>query len=142
MDGAAAGGDGGGQFVLRLGDEDEDLWERDSQGKPRDPWQFTNYLIMKDEGAPGEEGHLYTLALNSRGGLNAIGDLCKKYGKEMRSKPDEWPVVTLGVDSYNHPNKEYGRIKVPVLTIQGWEAKEVWTSKQSTPKKAAAKTKK
>jgi hypothetical protein len=31
--------------------------------------------------------------------------------------------VELQVDSYAHPIKEYGRIKIPMLEVVGWEAK-------------------
>ena len=70
---------------------------------------------------------------SSRGGLNALGTLCKAYGKAMRDQPDEWPVVRLSTDSYVHSNKAFGKIKIPLLPIVGWEAKEAWTKKQ--PKK-------
>jgi hypothetical protein len=107
-----------------LGDLDESQWELDSTGKARDPWQFSNYLLMKEVGADGkDEDKLFTFATSSRGGLNAIGDLCKTYGKEMRMRPDEYPIVELGGGSYNHPNKEFGRIKFPTLKIVGWEPK-------------------
>lgn len=103
-----------------LGDDDQDRWEVDPQtGQPRDPWQLSNYLIMKDP----ESNQLYTFTTSSRGGLNAIGDLCKRYGKEFRMRPDEFPIVSLDVDSYRHPNKQYGKIFVPIFTIAGWAPK-------------------
>ncbi len=108
-----------------LGDTDEDQWEVGTDGKARDPWQFTNYLLMKPPGK-GKDDELYTFSTSSRGGLSAIGTLCKAYGKEMRAKPDQLPIVELGVDSYNHPNKEFGRIKVPLLTVVGWEDKKLF----------------
>lgn len=103
-----------------LGDTDEDEWEIDeSSGKPRDPWQLTNYLIMKE---PGGEG-LFTFATSSKGGLGAIGKLCGVYGKRIRSNPDEFPIVALNVDSYRHSNKAYGKIFVPELKVVGWTGK-------------------
>jgi hypothetical protein len=123
-----------------LGDDDKDLWEVDSNGKPRDPWQFSNYLIMKDPGKNGDPENLYTFATSSTGGRNAIGEVCKVFGKEMRRKPDEWPIIKLGVSSYNHSNKEYGRIKIPVLEVVGWEPKSVMEEVEP-PKKAAARGK-
>ena len=32
---------------LDLGDLNKDNWERDSEGEPRDPWQFTNHMVME-----------------------------------------------------------------------------------------------
>ncbi|MEY9493727.1 hypothetical protein [Bradyrhizobium elkanii] len=100
-----------------LGDTDKAMWEVDSQGKERDPWQFSNYLLFK--GVKDEE--LYTFASSSKGGLNALGDLCKAYGKVMAQHPDDWPVIELGGGHYDH--KEFGRTKVPVLKITGWSPK-------------------
>lgn len=123
-----------------LGDLEEDEWEVDEQsGQPRDPWQFSNYLIMKEVGAVGDEENLYTFATSSKGGLGALGELCKTYGKAMRTRPDEWPIVTLGVGSYNHPNKAFGRIKFPTLEVTGWEKKSVGVEKPA--KKTPAKKK-
>ncbi len=100
-----------------LGDDDKGAWEVDKDGRPQDPWSFSNYLILKGE----EDDELYTFTTASRGGLNAIGELCKSYGKLMRQKPDEYPIIELGVSSYNH--KEYGRIKNPTFKIVGWTDK-------------------
>lgn len=103
-----------------LGDEDRALWEADEEGSPRDPWQFSNNLVMADP----EDGELFTFATSSKGGLNAIGELCKAYGQAMRQRPNEWPIVELGVGSYQHRIKTLGRIKYPTLAIVGWAPKE------------------
>lgn len=105
-----------------LGDTDKAMWEIDSQGKERDPWQFSNYLLLWGVA----DAELYTFATSSKGGLNALGDLCKVYGKAMAQHPDEYPIIELGDDSYPHSNKEFGRIKVPAFKIVGWETKGVF----------------
>jgi hypothetical protein len=104
-----------------LGDLDQNNWEVDEQGRPRDPWQFSNYIVMKDPGQSASEDFLYTFATSSKGGLGAIGAMCREYGREMRVRPDEFPIVRLGGDSYVH--RVYGRTKVPTLDIVGWEPK-------------------
>ncbi len=99
-----------------LGDMDPALWERDERsGQPRDPWQFTNSLQMVD--ATGES---FVFSTASKGGLGAIGLLCKSYGQEYRQRPGMVPIVELGGDSYMHSNSEYGLIHTPVLTIVDW----------------------
>lgn len=103
-----------------LGDTDQDLWETNEDGESRDPWQLTNYLLL--QAVDGDE--LYTFTTSSRGGLNAIGDLSRKYGKLMRHHADEFPVIQIGVGSYMHSNKEYGRIKFPTLEVVGWVKKD------------------
>lgn len=105
-----------------LGDNDKAQWEVDEQGRERDPWQFSNYLILKKACETGDDA-MFTFTTSSRGGLNAIGELCKTYGKEMRQRPDEFPVVALEVGSYQHSNKAYGRIKFPIFKVVGWAAK-------------------
>ena len=106
---------------------DETLWETDDQtGQPRDPWQFTNQLVMKEPG--GDQ--LYTFSTSSRGGINAMGELCKVYGKHFRSAPDAMPVVSLDVGSYMHSNKAFGKIKFPILTVKGWMPKTEFSDPQ------------
>src|SRR6516162_3377300 len=100
-----------------LGDTEREYWTPDNSGSPRDPWQFSNYLVMMDI----ETQELYTYATASRGGLQAIGQLSKAYGKSMRHRPNQFPVVLLEVSSYEHPNKQFGTIKIPVLRIVGWD---------------------
>ena len=93
-----------------------------TDGTPRDPWQFTNTLIMKEVGADGrDEEALFTFTTSSRGGLNCVGELCRVFGRQMRMRPDEFPIVELGVDSYKHSNPEFGKIKVPLMEVVGWE---------------------
>lgn len=99
-----------------LGDMDKDSWEVDQHGVPKDPWQLTNYLVMKDTAS----GEVYTFTTSSRGGISAVGKLSEAYGKNMRAKPDLFPVVALQVDSYKHSNKSYGKIFVPMLPVVGW----------------------
>lgn len=97
-----------------LGYVDQTSWETDKEGKPLDPWNFTNELPMADP----ETGEQMTLSVSSKGGIGAMGNLCKAYGREYRSKDGQVPIIELGRDSYKHP--EYGKTYVPVLTIVGW----------------------
>jgi hypothetical protein len=99
-----------------LGDNDKSQWETDDAGQPRDPWQFSNKLIL----VAVETGRPYTFTTSSRGGLNAIGELCKAFGKNMRQQPDKVPVIELDVGSYQHSNRSFGRIKFPVFRIADW----------------------
>lgn len=104
-----------------LGDNDKETWEVGTDGKERDPWQFSNQVLMKPVGKQYDTEIAITFVTSSKGGIGAIGELCKKYGKEMRTREGQCPIVEIGVDSYNHPNKEFGRIKTPVITLVGWE---------------------
>jgi hypothetical protein len=106
-----------------LGDLDQNEWEVDNEGRPQDPWQFSNYIVMKEPGQDASEDNLYTFATSSKGGLGALGALCRDYGKEIRGiHADDYPIVALGTDSYMH--RVYGRTKIPTLTVIGWEPKE------------------
>jgi hypothetical protein len=101
-----------------LGDQDRSAWETDDHGEPRDPWQFTNYLPMMDE-----SGELYTFTTSSAGGRATVSDLVRRFGRHRRHHPDVYPVVSLGVGSYPHKKKEYGRIKYPEFIPAGYESK-------------------
>jgi hypothetical protein len=96
-----------------LGDPDPGMWEVGTDAKPRDPWVFTNQLQLIDA-----EGNLYLYSTNSKGGLNAIGQLCKAYGQERRQRPGMIPIVELQNDFYMH--REYGKTYVPKFELVGW----------------------
>jgi hypothetical protein len=64
--------------------QDESEWELDDRGQPRNPWQETFYMVMRQldkDGTPyeGEEG-LFTFTTASVGGKDAVIDLCAKCG--------------------------------------------------------------
>jgi hypothetical protein len=99
-----------------LGDLDETKWERFDNGEPKDPWQLSNNLVLADL----ETEALYTYSTSSKGGLSAIGELCKEHGKHVRQKPDDVPIIELDVDSYQHTNRAYGEIRVPKLKRIDW----------------------
>lgn len=97
-----------------LGDLDQSLWERDAKTNvARDPWQLTNVLEFVNS-----EGENFIYSTGSKGGIGAIGRLCKEYGKLYRQRPGQVPIVELGRDSYMH--KEFGKTYFPVFTIVDW----------------------
>jgi hypothetical protein len=104
---------------IELGDSDEQQWETDLNGKRRDPWQFTNYLPMMNE-----KRELFTFTTGSRGGIGAIAGLARRYTNHRRRHPDVFPLIALSVDSYQHPNREFGRIKFPVFAPAGYAPKK------------------
>lgn len=98
-----------------LGDLDKERWEVDeTTGLPRDPWQFFNSVPMSD-------GKLiYNFVTSSRGGIEALGDLCKIFGKVYRVEPNKLPIVALGFSGYWHSNRQFGFIKKPQFALTGW----------------------
>ncbi len=99
-----------------LGDLDQGLWELDDRKQPRDPWQFTNELVLRGL----ETGDEFVFATSSKGGLGAVGELCKAYGRLYRQKPGLLPVIELQADHYNH--KTFGKTYYPVLRLVDWIA--------------------
>jgi hypothetical protein len=73
-----------------------------------------------------EDGELFTFATSSRGGITAVGKLSTLYGRHCAKHRDEFPVVELGVGTYLHANKAYGRIKFPEFTVVGWTSKSTF----------------
>ena len=71
-----------------------------------------------------EKGQLYTFTTSSRGGISAIAGLVRRYANHRHRHPDVFPLIALGVDSYQHPNREFGRIKFPVFAPAGYEPKK------------------
>ena len=101
-----------------LGMLDQQKWDSFDDGKPSDPWRLSNNLVMSDL----ETEALFTFSTSSKGGLSAIGELCKVYGKRVRSSPNEVPSVEFGMSSYQHPDPKVGEVRIPVLKIVGWIA--------------------
>ena len=65
-----------------------------------------------------ETGDEFVFATSGKGGIGAIGELCKGYGKLYRQKPGMAPVIELSSDHYNH--KTFGKTYVPVLKLVDW----------------------
>jgi hypothetical protein len=101
-----------------LGDDDDTQWEVDKDGTPQDPWQETNYLLLKVPGSDSQEA-LYTFTASSHGGRGAITDLIASYVKQRKMRGlGEMPVVELGFSKYKHDT--YGWLKNPTFKIVGW----------------------
>jgi hypothetical protein len=111
-----------------LGDLDKGLWERDAKG-PKDPWSFGNLLVFDNP----KTGEVFTFATTSRGGISAVGEVCKLYGKRVRQYPDEDPLIELNGSSYLHRDKTIGRVKVPVFKLVGWTKKNDSNDNAPTP---------
>jgi hypothetical protein len=94
-----------------LGDTDKDEWE-----DGRDPWQRTNYIVFADL----ENHELCTFTSSSRGGLGAIGELCKVYSPRWQEEElrDQMPVIELTSREYKH--REFGKIRAPSLKVIEW----------------------
>jgi hypothetical protein len=92
------------------------MWERFDDGREKDPWQFTNQVVMMDP----ETGQLYTFVTASKGGLGAVGEIAKAFGRHIRMSPGEVPLIKLQMRSYPHPT--YGEIRVPKFDLVEWVA--------------------
>lgn len=98
-----------------LGDTDESLWDADEDGKPIDPWSFTNTIPFKNP-ATGQE---FTFTTSSRGGTSAVGKLCSVYGQQRQQHEGQLPIIELQTSSYRH--KRFGEVYIPVLRLVGWQ---------------------
>jgi hypothetical protein len=102
-----------------LGDLDERDWERDSAGKPSDPWQFGFFLRLVD---PDSE-EAFAWSATSNGARRAMGDLVNAFARRRRKNPESCiPVVRLDSDFYRH--KDFGRVDVPKFEIVEWRASD------------------
>jgi hypothetical protein len=96
-----------------LPDNDPKKWtEKDADDQPRDPWVKQWYLPLIGV----ENNDFATFVSGSNGGDNAIGNLCRVYGHNMRD--GLLPIVALKTTSYKH--KKYGRIEEPDFPVVGW----------------------
>lgn len=97
-----------------LGYTDQADWELDEEGRPKDPWSFTNELPLADP----SDGEQMTFSASSKGGIGCIGNLCKAYARASQRAQGLIPVLELQRDSYMHP--VYKKTYVPVLNIVDW----------------------
>jgi hypothetical protein len=103
----------------QLSHTDESRWEVNDDGKSRDPWQKTSMLIFKGF----DDDEIYTYSTASQGGLQALDKLSKQYGRAMRMRPNQFPVVEIGFSTYDHP--EYGEMRKPVFKVITWVTRDV-----------------
>jgi hypothetical protein len=96
-----------------LDDLDSKSWEVDEYGDRVDPWQKTTLVVLLSATAPHD---IFTFTTGTVGGENAIADLCGAHGSTTE-EVGQYPVVTLGTDSYEHKIKSRGRIDVPIFKI-------------------------
>jgi hypothetical protein len=102
-----------------LGDLDEALWECDLQGAPKDSWQKTTEFVLIDP----EDDQVYTFPTSAKTAMSSIGKLSLAYSKAMRQRPDDYPIIALGSDSFVHSDRSIGRVKFPTFEVVGWIAK-------------------
>jgi hypothetical protein len=97
-----------------LPDNDPRSWtEKDTRGEPRDPWVAQWFLPL----IAVATGDVTTFVTGSKGGVAAVSNLCRVYGRKHRD--GLLPIVALRIRSYKH--KQYGRIETPDLPVVGWE---------------------
>jgi hypothetical protein len=60
---------------------------------------------------------IYTFVTSTRGGIDAVAKLCEKHADKSHANPRLYPIVALGVDSYLHSNRSYGRVKTPTFEV-------------------------
>jgi len=96
-----------------LSDNNAKKWEKDNDGRPRDPWVKQWYLPLVSV----ETGELHTYVTGSDGGDQAITNLCAVYGRKVQD--GMLPIIALRASGYKH--KKHGRIEKPELPIIGWD---------------------
>src|SRR6516225_8110112 len=103
-----------------LGETDRSLWLTDDDGRAIDPYREAAMLPMKNP----ETGAEYTYSTSSVGGVRACKKLVGNFVKQIKAAPETTagclPVVELGVESYQHPDRKRGTIFNPVLLGIDW----------------------
>jgi hypothetical protein len=97
-----------------LGDTDENRWDRDASGTPRDPWRFCMVLPVTRL----DTDETVNFVTGSKGGLNAVNKLIRTYGTRVARGQTGLPVVELKADFYKH--REYGKIYYPKFLVTTW----------------------
>jgi hypothetical protein len=103
-----------------LGNDDVAKWEMGLDGRPQDPWQHHQYLVLQRSNT----GELFTYASSSLTGRRAIGNLLRHYTRLQKTHPDMLPVVRLRVGGFNHRDERVGWVNTPVLAVVGRAPKD------------------
>jgi hypothetical protein len=88
------------------------------------PWQEQRAVNVRclDGADAGAEA---TLKVNTVGGVQAVDGLIETIRDRILSDPHDGKIVPIGLlerDSYQHADREKGKIWIPVLTIVDWMA--------------------
>src|SRR5262245_21714566 len=98
-----------------LGDMNEADWPAGLDGKPADPWQHHQYLVLQNT----DTAELFTFVTSSATGRRAVGNLLHHYNRMERTNPGELPVVKLNIGGFNHKDDRIGWVPTPVFAVVG-----------------------
>jgi hypothetical protein len=98
-----------------LGDTDREEWDRDDDGKARDPWVFQQYLPLENV----ETGERFLFVTSSTGGGIGVELLCQRWARDIQKGAHcGLPVVKLGTGTFH--TKKFGSIKRPDFPVMSW----------------------
>ena len=111
-------------FIMKpresLGDLDEAQWEEGLDGRPADPWQHHQYLVLQNTST----AELFTFVTSSKTGRRAVGNLLRHYDRMRRTHPDELPVVRLRTGGFQHRDDRVGFVSTPVFVVCGRQSRD------------------
>jgi hypothetical protein len=98
-----------------LGDTDQEEWERDDDGKLKDPWVFQQYLPLENV----KTGERYLFVSSSTGGGIGIEILQGRWSREIKNGVHRGlPIIKLATGSFH--TRKYGAIQRPDFPIVSW----------------------
>ena len=82
-----------------------------------DGWRPQRSVAMKRL----EDGIEMKFSSSTKGGTDALKAFYAEYVAQIKTGAiDLLPIVSLSTDGYDHPNKAYGYINTPEITVLGW----------------------
>jgi hypothetical protein len=98
-----------------LGHHDQEKWETDREGEPRDPWQPVMYVPVMDS-----DGELSTFTTGSKSGIKSLNRLLRRYATHAARHPDDYPLVKLRVAFFMHSDRAIGKVFYPDFEPAGY----------------------
>jgi hypothetical protein len=98
-----------------LGDTDPSAWDVGLDGKPADPWQHTQYLVLQRR----DTDELFTYTTSSKTGRRAVGNLLRHCDRLCKTNPSDLPVVRLKKGGFEHKDTRIGWVSTPVFAVLG-----------------------
>ena len=96
-----------------LGDLDISEWGEGLDGKPADPWQHHQCLVLQD----ATTREMFTFVTSSQTGRRAVGNLLRHFNRTQKAHPDELPVVRLRAGGFQHKDSRVGWVSTPEFRV-------------------------
>jgi hypothetical protein len=104
-----------------LGNNDRSEWAIGLSSEVEDPWKHQIIILLQK---CDDTGELYSFVATSETSRNAVTDLIQHCQRRKRSGKDDYPIVRLGVSSFERTKPPKVKVWKPHFTLVGHQKKD------------------